>query len=264
MQAPPELLVVSDLDGTLLDHHTYSWTAAAPALDMLRRGRHALILASSKTAAEVDIIRSDIGFAEWPAVVENGCGVLDPGAGAEDTGHEYQGVRDLLADLPQGFRGFGDMSAGEVADLTGLSVQAARRAKQRRFSEPGLWLGEGAELRRFIAGAEDAGLVVQRGGRFITVSRGGTKADRVAELVRRFSPGHTIVLGDAPNDIDMLQLGDHGVIVANPDGPEIAMQPGEDTGRIRRTTRPGPDGWADAITDILNELAQMRGEGNHG
>lgn len=30
-------LVFTDLDGTLLDHDTYSWEAARPALDRLKR-----------------------------------------------------------------------------------------------------------------------------------------------------------------------------------------------------------------------------------
>ena len=44
-----DLLVITDLDGTLLDHATYSWAAATPALDLLRTSEAGLILASSKT-----------------------------------------------------------------------------------------------------------------------------------------------------------------------------------------------------------------------
>ena len=33
-------LVFTDMDGTLLDHHTYSFEAAKPALKSVRRKRH--------------------------------------------------------------------------------------------------------------------------------------------------------------------------------------------------------------------------------
>ena len=49
----PAFVVFSDLDGTLLDHSTYSWKAAAPALAALRDRGIPLILASSKTSAEI-------------------------------------------------------------------------------------------------------------------------------------------------------------------------------------------------------------------
>ncbi len=31
----PHLIVFTDLDGTLLDHHSYSWRAASPAMAKL-------------------------------------------------------------------------------------------------------------------------------------------------------------------------------------------------------------------------------------
>ncbi len=264
MRAAPEILVFSDLDGTLLDHKTYSWLPAASVLETLRTRGHGLVLATSKTAAEVEPIQNSIGFAGWPAIVENGCGLLIPGRTHESTNHRYQELRASLRDLPTGFLGFGDMTVKELAALTGLSQEAAQRAKMRQFSEPGVWHGNEQDFAVFLSAAEDMGLVAQRGGRFITLSHGGTKEDRVAELIADHAPGKTIVLGDAPNDINMLQLGDYGVIVANPDGTDIAAQPGEDSGRIRRTIRPGPAGWAEAVTEILDEISGAKETADYG
>ncbi len=35
-------LIFTDLDGTLLDHETYSWEAAQPAIERLRQHKHSL------------------------------------------------------------------------------------------------------------------------------------------------------------------------------------------------------------------------------
>ncbi|MEL6409923.1 MAG: HAD hydrolase family protein [Pseudomonadota bacterium] len=260
----PDLLVFSDLDGTLLDHETYSWAAAAGALNALRSLNAGLVLASSKTAAEIIALRAEIGFDGWPSIVENGSGLIKPGANASRNGAVYRKLRQKISGLPKGFRGFGDMSKEEIVKRTGLSIHAAQNAQQRQFSEPGIWEGEPSELDKFSSFASAAGLTVQHGGRFITLSFGGTKADRVAELIARFKPKTSIILGDAPNDIGMLELADYGVIVANPASPDLPHMQGERTGQIRRTDRTGPKGWADAVLKILEELSVGKDTKAHG
>ena len=47
------LLVVTDLDGTLLDHDTYDWEPARPAIEELKQRAFPLVLNSSKTIAEL-------------------------------------------------------------------------------------------------------------------------------------------------------------------------------------------------------------------
>jgi len=65
-------VVFTDLDGTLLDQETYSWEAARPALELLERQRIPWIIVTSKTRAEVEVLRremgGDRGFAERDAL----------------------------------------------------------------------------------------------------------------------------------------------------------------------------------------------------
>src|SRR4029434_2576627 len=70
-------LVITDLDGTLLDHETYSWEAAHAAVDQLRRRDIPLILCTSKTRAETEDWRKELGN-EHPFIVENGGALLIP------------------------------------------------------------------------------------------------------------------------------------------------------------------------------------------
>jgi len=259
-----DVLVVTDLDGTLLDHQSYDWEPATSALNVLRTQGAGVVLASSKTAAEISDIRMQIGFENWPSIVENGSGLLEPGEDRVGDGSTYEQLRSVLSGLPKGFRGFGDMTDAEVSDRTGLTRSAAEKARMRRFSEPGIWEADSTALDSFLDAARAASLSVQKGGRFMTLSFGGTKADKIDELKSRFKPRHMIVLGDAPNDIDMLKRADHGVIVANPSSPDLPRLLGEDTGRSRRTARTGPEGWAEAVFDILEELQTTKDTGIHG
>ena len=69
------LVIFSDLDGTLLDHATYEAGPALPVLARLRAMGVPLVLATSKTGAEVVEVRARLGLAGLPAIVENGAGL---------------------------------------------------------------------------------------------------------------------------------------------------------------------------------------------
>ena len=91
------LIVFSDLDGTLLDHETYSWAAAEPALAALRAQGIPLVLASSKTALEIAPLRAAMGFSHCPAIVENGAGLLAAGADPQArSGQSTAGATHLI------------------------------------------------------------------------------------------------------------------------------------------------------------------------
>ncbi len=254
------LVVFTDLDGTLLDHETYSYSPAEPALALLKREGVPLVLASSKTAAEIAPLHATLNLGSAPAIVENGAGVFEPGDEMMPPDHAYRRIRSTLAELPpdpaRNFRGFGDMGPEEVAAATGLSRRDAALACKRCFSEPGLWTGTEADLRRFLDLLDDRGIVARRGGRFLTLSFGRTKADAMREVAERLGATVTIALGDAPNDAEMLLAADYGIVVRNDHAPEMPPLTAKVAGRIRHTEQPGPEGWNAAIVDLLFELGK--------
>ena len=71
------LLVFSDLDGTLLDHATYSFEPARPALDRLRNLGIPLILTTSKTAAEVAGLHAALLGCEQAVADGEGAGLVE-------------------------------------------------------------------------------------------------------------------------------------------------------------------------------------------
>ncbi len=252
------LAIFTDLDGTLLDHESYDAGPARPLLARLSRAGIPVVIASSKTAAEIAPLRRALGLAASPAIFENGAGVLGPGAEPpEDTTARDRllaALASLPTDLRAGFRGFAEMSVAEVAACTGLPSDAAARARARTHTEPGLWTGPEPRRRTFIDALAARGVAAQEGGRFLTLSMGGTKAGRMAGLAARLGARVTVALGDAPNDVEMLETADHGIVVANPHHAPLPELAGERQGRITRTAKPGPDGWAEGLEALLSRL----------
>lgn len=264
------LVVFSDLDGTLLDHHTYAHQAACPALKALRRRGAQLVLCSSKTWAEMRPLWQELGL-DGPLIAENGGGVFLPATHAlaglpgwqeawprwlvHPLGLEINQVRARLSHLLETFgaRGFGQLTARQVAQLTGLAPEQAELALDRQFDEP-VVLDQPQDAPAFLEAAGQSGLEATQGGRFLHVFSGGGKGRAVrflTSLYRQLDPGLvTVALGDAPNDEPMLAAVDHPVLVAKPDGGHAPL----DLPGLARQALPGPQGFNQAVLELLERL----------
>jgi mannosyl-3-phosphoglycerate phosphatase len=265
------LLIFTDLDGTLLDHHSYSFTGAEEALQRLRQHCIPLILTSSKTRAELQTLQEKLGIND-PFIAENGGGVFIPsGYAMLDTdalekfddycgkqfGRPYSYIRTIFATIRSKYniRGFGDMTVEEVMAATGLSKTDALLARRRDFSEPFSFLAEPRlqELKEEVA---DHGLTVTRGGRFYhLMAAGQDKGHAVTETTRLFQAGCrdkivTIGLGDAENDYSMLKVVDIRVLIPKPDGSYENMA----LHGLRKSPYPGSKGWGEAMAAILDDF----------
>jgi HAD superfamily hydrolase (TIGR01484 family) len=70
-------LVFSDLDGTFLDHDTYSYEKAKNSLELIKKREIPLIFCTSKTRREIEYWREKIGNKD-PFISENGGGIFIP------------------------------------------------------------------------------------------------------------------------------------------------------------------------------------------
>ena len=70
-------LVFTDLDGTLLDHHNYNFTAAIPSLRALEWLQIPVIANTSKTFAEMLELRAKLNN-KHPFITENGAAIYIP------------------------------------------------------------------------------------------------------------------------------------------------------------------------------------------
>ena len=76
------LMIITDLDGSLLDHHTYRWDAATEWLTTLKQHKVQLVICSSKTAAEVIPLQKKTGDQWFTLYCRKRCRGPDAGSAA--------------------------------------------------------------------------------------------------------------------------------------------------------------------------------------
>jgi mannosyl-3-phosphoglycerate phosphatase len=265
------LLIVTDLDGCLLDDETQSFEAARPALAALAEARCPLVLCSAKTRAEMTLITREIGLTD-PFIVENGGALVFPAGsfegelpGAQERdgcrvlpfGPERQDLIDALGEIAAEagvrVRGFAAMTGPELEQFTGLAGETALLALRREHDEPFL-LEDESRLEAFAQAASRRGLKVSHGGRFYHLTGRSDKGVALQMLMalyqragRHFSSAG---LGDAATDLPLLRAVDRPILVPRRDGsvdpilasslPTAECAPG-----------PGPAGWNAAVMTLL-------------
>ncbi|MGI9276277.1 MAG: HAD-IIB family hydrolase [Endozoicomonas sp.] len=250
-------LVFTDLDGSLLDHDSYSWSLAHEALQLLEQRQVAVIFNTSKTVAEVRGLQKAMGIRQ-PFITENGQVTTIPGEQQQLHGLSYEAIRQILNEMRKQhrfqFTGFGDCPAEQIVELTGLPLAEARLAALRQASEPLVWQDSEEALQAFRQLLEKQGLLLHRGGRFFHVCGDSDKGRATAHLVEQYKrkfPGTkwiTIGLGDGMNDLPMLEAVDLPVLIRSDHGaaPDISHLPD-----VLKTSEPGPAGWNQAILQLL-------------
>lgn len=274
------LIVFTDLDGSLLDGTTYSYEAAAPALTMLREQGIPLMLVSSKTRAEMDPLRQRLGHRD-PFIVENGGAVFVPHGLFDfplermrtrstyqiiELGLPYHMLRDVLKQIEHAvetpLQGFGDMSVETIMQVTGLPHADATLAKQREYDEPFLLQGPQALIEEVCQKIVIRGLRWTKGGRLFHLMGENNKGEAASVLLRCYRRQQrlsgqderieTIGIGDSINDAPLLAMVDHPILVQKPDGsydPDIHL-PG-----LIRAPGIGPVGWNEAVLDLLAQVS---------
>ena len=234
---PYRFLIFTDLDGTLLDHDSYSFDAALPALRLLEKENIPLVINTSKSRGEIEMYRSLLGN-RHPFVSENGggifiperyfsrkilCGrasdgylVIEPGTPREELIVVLKSVAD---ETRIRLKGISDMSLSEIMEVTGLDEQSARLAMERSYSEPFLIYGNEEEVVRKII---EKGYNHTRGSRFhhILGENDKGKAVRILSgIYRNESPSiESVGVGDSPNDLPMLKEVDFPILVRKKSG----------------------------------------------
>jgi mannosyl-3-phosphoglycerate phosphatase len=273
-----KLIIFTDLDGTLLDHYTYSFEKALPALTLLKEKNIPLIICSSKTRKEIEYYRRKLDN-HHPFISENGGGIFIPhgyfrfeiadcGFKIEKNkdyyiislGAKYSDLRKTLLELhSEGFnvKGFWDMTAEELADIANMSIDEAKMAKERDFDEPFVFDGSEIDEQRLLETIIAKGFNFTQG-RFFHILGNSDKGKAVSILIdmyrRKFSEIMTVAIGDSPNDIPMLKRVDYPVIVQKPDE---SYDPRINIPNLIRAGGIGPDGWNKAILRFVSDIKAL-------
>ena len=262
------IAIFTDLDGTLLDHDTYSWTDARPALDRLTPLSIPLIAVSSKTLAELEYINQTSRLFNG-LIGENG-GVIALRGNVEQYGPATETVdrtrEEIRAAVTVPVDSFRTVSPEVIAAETGLTLEDAIRAGQRYCSDPLIWQPAAKDIALARKIAEKNDLTLVKGGRFHTLCGPSSKGQAMRRMVERLSvtwledaPDKkrrprftTIALGDSPNDIPMLADADYAVQIPSKHGKRSV--PLLDHPNFRMAPQPGPAGWNQVVNDILDKI----------
>lgn len=269
-------IVFTDMDGTLIDHDTYSYEAAKPALDVLKEQDIPLIFCTSKTRAELEVYVQELDLAH-PFISENGGAIFIPrnyfdveydytkemsNYNVIELGTNYDKLRQVLEEIRAVVNfeiiGFGDLDDVGVSEDTGLDIESAKLAKIREYDEA-FRLSEDGDtpkaVDRLIELIKSHGLNHTRGGRYWHIIGDNDKGKAVtilSEIYRRqFADDDvkTIGLGDSQNDLPMLQAVDIPLLVQKPGGQHDTSIA---DAKINKVKGIGPVGWNLAILDILS------------
>jgi len=264
-----DLLIFTDLDGTLLNHYDYSFDAASIALNQIAKGKVPLIISTSKTFTEVCKLQKELGIRE-AFIVENGAGIFIPNDSdlAKEDWHKderewikvsqaksYLESRLFINSMKAKYsiRGFGDMELKEIIKLTGLQIDRAKDAKRRDFTEPFIIEDENL-IPALKQEANEMGFDIVLGGRFYhLITLGYDKAKAMMTLKSLYEKCYDkafkcVALGDSSNDFTMIQEADYGVLIPKYDGSYAKL----DTSNLIKAPFAGPKGWNSSILGILN------------
>jgi mannosyl-3-phosphoglycerate phosphatase len=209
-----------------------------------------------------------------PFIVENGGAIVLPtrqlprGSGERASDEPYTSIalgtpRKVLVEALNDISvrtgvhvvGFASLKPPELERLTGLSTAAAEQALRRAFDEPFLAEGGTDSAAAIAREAARRGLRVTRGGRFHHLTGRIDKGEALRQLLGLYAADRlrfrTVALGDAANDLTMLQTVDRPIVIPLADGrldPVLAAA----LPNAERAPAPGPVGWNEAILTVLN------------
>jgi mannosyl-3-phosphoglycerate phosphatase len=263
-----DLLIFTDVDGTLQDSHTGEWQPAAAWLARLRELHVPVILCSSKTAAEMIALQQSMGLQGRPFIAENGA-VIQLDERWQDNAHypriiqgsPHAEIVKVLSELRHrhGFRLtlFSELSDAALADITGLSPAQASLARLQEASETLIWRDSDAHMNEFSHALADLGLRFVQGARFWHVldERGG-KDVAVNWLTRQYHHQEgktftTLGLGDGPNDAPLLDNVDFAVVVKGLNRQGVSLRD-DSPARVFHTTLEGAAGWREGLDYMLD------------
>jgi len=270
-------LIFTDLDGTLLDYHTYSFKKALPALKEIKKEKIPLILCTSKTCAETEFYLKKLKILH-PFIVENGGAIFIPKGyfhkrfsnlkkrskyWVKELGTSYQTLRKRLGEVSQKFKvkikGFGDMKPEEIAKKYELSLREAKLSKKRQYDEPFYFVSkiDFEILNKIKKEFAQLNLFLTKGGRLFHLTGKNDKGRAVKILKRMYemewnTKVKAIGIGDSLNDLPMLRIVDFPILVK--------LQDESYDKDVLKNIKPilslgiGPQGWNEKVLEILENF----------
>jgi mannosyl-3-phosphoglycerate phosphatase len=274
------VIVVTDVDGTLLDPKTRALPDERAALDFLAARGIPLVINSSRTRAEIERLHRTLQL-QTPFICEHGSALFIPHgsfpfvpAGAQPAvggaviafGRRYHEVVDDLRiacrDLPVEIVGFAELTIEDVAGELRLPLAEAQLAKLREYTELFRIVDETDAARsRVMRALRRRGLRSCRVGRhhLATATRDRAESLGVLEAMWARAWGEPLIVGfaDSEDDVAWLRHVDVAVFVQH-DRLGVPPRVLAKLPTVHVTRSPGRAGWSEAIFEFVGSLLNVR------
>ena len=254
--------IVSDVDGTLMDH-SYDLTPAKETIKYLQELYIPVILCTSKTAAEVKVIRKQLNLTD-PYIVENGAAIygesLKKVNGKIILGEKYEILENILNiisnEINYDLRPLNNISDKEATELTGLKGHSLELMRDRHWSMPFLNPPENKEEDINIS-CKKFNVEIFRGNRMSHMLSINSNKGKAINALKNYSnnPNIKIIgLGDSPNDLPLLLNSDYKIVIPGPSGPNLKLIEKLNDNNFTLATDPNGYGWKSEINKLINNL----------
>ncbi len=260
------LWVVSDVDGTLMDH-SYDLTPAKETIKLLQELSIPVILCTSKTAAEVKVIRKQLNLTD-PYIVENGGAIYGESlikvCGEIILGEKYEKLENILNiisnEINYDLIPLNNISDLEATKLTGLKGDSLDLMRDRHWSMPFLNPPENKEEEiHFLC--KRFNVEIFRGNRMSHMLSINSNKGKAINALKEYAnnPNIKIIgLGDSQNDLPLLLNSDYKIVIPSPSGPNLRLLNSLNGYEFTLADYPNGYGWKSEINKLINKLVMSK------
>ena len=262
------ILLFTDLDGTLLNKKTFEFKAALNLIkNCISKGIN-IIPNSSKTDLELNEICEDLKIPKV-YISENGSCIY----GLNFLSDKLNEKICLSRNKEIIFKNFSDNinfklqkkclileneTLQNQIEVLGLPKNKISKAMNRKFSMPFIFLGNKEEEVELKNSVKTHGLNIQFGGRVLSlgdkVSKGNAMVRFISLLSNETKKNYiSICVGDNENDFDMLDKCDYPCLVKNGPLKKINFK-----NQCVFSKKEAPDGWVEVVNKTLNIIEEVR------
>ena len=254
--------VVSDVDGTLMDH-SYDLSPPKETLKKLQKLSIPVILCTSKTASEVKVIRNELNLTD-PYIVENGAAIygesLEKVNGKIILGKKYETLEEILNNISKEIDykliPLNNLSDHEATMLTGLKGNSLNLMRDRHWSMPFLNPPHFLDAKINVC-CKKFNVDVFKGNRMSHLLSTNSNKGKAIKALRNYSNIKNIKiigLGDSPNDLPLLLNSDIKIVIPGIDGPNLNLLDQLKDLEFTLASAPNGYGWKNEINKFINKL----------
>jgi mannosyl-3-phosphoglycerate phosphatase family protein len=264
-----QIFIFTDLDGSLLNHNNFEFKEIKDfILDCIKNGIK-IIPNTSKTNSEIQVFLDQLGQ-NLPFIVENGAAIhnldlVHPKIKVKNNSLVFsRSLPEILKlfekNIPKDFQKrcffLKDMSSIEQMKILGLNKKYLPFALNRDYSIPLVFEGSKEIVNEFTSLLKEIGMKLHEGGRIYNICDDCSKGKAMITLIEKLKNefdfnSHTIVVGDSPNDISMLNVSDQPCIIPLPNKKNLFHLKDK---KIIRATQTAPQGWEEVVRASLKKI----------